>query len=158
MSYDAGELCVDFLWFVPKYFFVPEIIERRQPLSDHARRRGWVGCSILFDYIPEQGRIPIVSNRIPAARSDIQQRLSRAEKLCFRDVGARSWLMDVLSCVNRIRDDRFSLGEIYSYEAELRARHPKNSNIRAKIRQQLQLLRDRGVLEFEGRGLYVKKA
>ena len=63
MSYDAAELCVEDLWFVPKHFFVPEIIERRKPLSEHAKRKGWVGCNILFDEIPAQGRIALVSGR-----------------------------------------------------------------------------------------------
>jgi len=31
-----------------------------------------------------------------------------------------------------------------------------NNNIEAKIRQQLQILRDNGVVEFIGRGLYKK--
>ena len=65
--------------------------------------------------------------------------------------------MIVLACVNKIPDERFTLSEMYGFEAELQVRHPGNNNVRAKIRQQLQLLRDRGLLEFEGRGVYVKK-
>ena len=148
-------------WLVmsfPKHFFVPEIIERRKPLSEHAKRKGWVGCNILFDEIPAQGRIALVSGRIPAARSDVERRVELAEKLYTGNLGARGWLMDVLACVNKIRDERFTLGEMYAFEPELQVRHPGNNNVRAKIRQQLQLLRDRGLLEFEGRGVYVKKA
>ena len=81
-----------------------------------------------------------------------------AEKLYTGNLGVRGWLMDVLACVNKIRDERFTLSEMYGFEAELQVRHPGNNNVRAKIRQQLQLLRDRGLLEFEGRGVYVKKA
>ena len=158
MSYDAAELCVEDLWFIPKHFFVPEIIERRKPLSEHAKRKGWVGCNILFDEIPAQGRIALVSGRIPAARSDVERRVKLAEKLYTGNLGARGWLMDVLACVNKIPDERFTLSEMYGFEAELQVRHPGNNNVRAKIRQQLQLLRDRGLLEFEGRGVYVKKA
>ena len=32
--------------------------------------------------------------------------------------------------------------------------HAENHNIKAKLRQQLQMLRDRGVIEFLGNGLY----
>jgi type II restriction enzyme len=32
--------------------------------------------------------------------------------------------------------------------------HPLNRNIRPKIRQQLQVMRDHGVLEFLGQGRY----
>lgn len=40
------------------------------------------------------------------------------------------------------------------FEQELTALHPKNRHIRPKIRQQLQVLRDRDVLEFLGHGRY----
>ncbi|HDT15115.1 MAG TPA: hypothetical protein ENN55_02790 [Firmicutes bacterium] len=33
--------------------------------------------------------------------------------------------------------------------------HPENRNIKPKIRQQLQFLRDKGYLYFEGKGRYV---
>ena len=158
MSYDAAELCVKDLWFIPKHFFVPEIIERRKPLSEHAKRKGWIGCNILFDEIPAQGRIALVSGRIPAARLDVERRVKLAEKLYTGNLGVRGWLMDVLTCVNKIPHEPFTLSEIYGFEAELQVRHTGNNNVRAKIRQQLQLLRDRGLLEFEGRGVYVKKA
>lgn len=156
ISYNAAELCVDALWFVPKHFFVPEIVERRKPLSERAKRKGWVGCNILFGEIPAQGRIALVSGRTPVARSDVERRVKIAERLYTGDLGARGWLMDVLACVNTIRNERFTLGEMYAFEPELQTRHPGNNNVRAKIRQQLQLLRDRGLLEFKGRGVYVK--
>ena len=35
-------------------------------------------------------------------------------------------------------------------------KHPNNNNIRAKIRQQLQQLRDRGIISFLGNGRYQK--
>lgn len=36
--------------------------------------------------------------------------------------------------------------------------YPGNNNVRPKIRQQLQVLRDRGWLEFNGRGVYRRTA
>ncbi len=42
---------------IPKHFFVPEIIEKRKPLSLNARRAGWVGCNILLNSIPDSGKI-----------------------------------------------------------------------------------------------------
>jgi type II restriction enzyme len=35
-------------------------------------------------------------------------------------------------------------------------KYPNNNNIQAKIRQQLQILRDKGYLKFTGRGKYEK--
>lgn len=66
--------------FVPKYFFVPELVEKRKPLADNARRAGWVGCNILFDKIPIQGRIPIIENRIPRAKIDVLNSVKQAQK------------------------------------------------------------------------------
>ena len=39
----------------------------------------------------------------------------------------------------------------------LQAKHPENHNVKAKIRQQLQFLQDRGVVRFLGRGRYRMK-
>ena len=33
---------------IPKHFFVPDIIEKRRPLAENARRAGWVGCNIII--------------------------------------------------------------------------------------------------------------
>ena len=64
--------------------------------------------------------------------------------------------MDILNCVNRIPLHMFSLEDMYSFEQELQNKHPENHNIRPKIRQQLQLLRDKGFIEFLGKGKYIK--
>ena len=45
---------------------------------------------------------------------------------------------------------------MYQFETYLYDRHQGNNNVRPKIRQQLQLLRDRGVIEFLGMGKYRK--
>jgi type II restriction enzyme len=43
---------------------------------------------------------------------------------------------------------------MYVFEQQLYAKHPNNHNIKAKIRQQLQLLRDMSYLKFISRGKY----
>ena len=49
----------------------------------------------------------------------------------------------------------FTLVEVYAQEARLAALYPGNNTIRPKIRQQLQVLRDRGWLAFgDRRGTY----
>ena len=49
----------------------------------------------------------------------------------------------------------FSLQDFYkAFEGRLAAIHPENRNVQPKIRQQLQVLRDHGVLQFLGRGRY----
>jgi type II restriction enzyme len=53
-----------------------------------------------------------------------------------------------------IGGDVFTLDDVYAFEARLAAIYPGNNNIRPKIRQQLQVLRDQGYLAFVGRGRY----
>lgn len=64
------------------------------------------------------------------------------------------WINEIQTCVENLGKSEFTLQDIYQYESELKIRHPQNNNIQAKIRQQLQILRDRGWLEFNGRGTY----
>lgn len=62
----------------------------------------------------------------------------------------------MLNCVNLIEREYFNLSDIYMYEPFLKKLHPDNNNIRAKIRQQLQILRDKGFIVFLGGGKYRK--
>ncbi len=52
--------------------------------------------------------------------------------------------------------DVFSLSEIYAIAEPLRVAFPNNRHVDAKIRQSLQILRDRGEIAFEGAGHYRK--
>lgn len=58
------------LWAVPKYFFTPDIIEKRKPLSEHAQRAGWVGCNIVWSDIPKAGKIALVRDGRPVDVDD----------------------------------------------------------------------------------------
>lgn len=140
---------------IPKFFFVPGIIERRKPLSDTARRRGWVGCNILMKGIPELGKIFYVQDGNASSKGEVLKRWGKTEFVRHaRGIDSRGWLLDVLLCVERLDKLDFSLEEVYGFESQLKEKHPQNENIRAKIRQQLQLLRDKGVIVFTGRGTY----
>ncbi len=156
MSYSREKMKINSLYFVPNFFFVPTIVEKRKPLTKAARRSGWVGCSILFDQIPVQGRIPIIQNSIIMNKDTVIRQAEKLQGIKTDDISARSWLMDILSCVNRIESNEFTLKMVYDFEQELAFKHPDNNNIRAKIRQQLQELRDRGVITFLGNGKYIK--
>jgi type II restriction enzyme len=48
--------------------------------------------------------------------------------------------------------DSFTTAEVYAFERELEKLHPDNRNVRPKIRQQLQILRDTGLLIHIDRG------
>ena len=156
LNYDEGDYCVNNFWFIPKHFFTPEIVEKRPPLSKTARRAGWVGCNILIGEIPQQGRISLIVDRTPIAKEIVLKIVGRASLLQTKDLDSRGWMFDVLNCINKFPDDRFSLSEMYAFEKDLQFRHPENNNIQAKIRQQLQKLRDKGFIQFLGRGQYRK--
>lgn len=156
MSYSKNEMKVKDLILVPKHFFVPDIIEKRNPLSPTARRAGWIGCNILVDKIPNQGIINIISNGNIADIKDVVKMVNKSNQLAINIINGRGWLMDILHCINIIPTKEFTLNEIYKFEKELHIKYPKNNNIKPKIRQQLQFLRDRGVIEFLGDGRYMK--
>lgn len=156
MSYSIEQMCVRDLVMIPKHFFVPDIIEKRKPLPPTARRAGWTGCNILISQIPLQGRIEIIKGGEEQNHDEIMERINLSQGLSTDNIHARGWIMDVLKCVNAINDDEFTLDEMYSFEHALFEKHPENNNIRPKIRQQLQLLRDKGIIEFMGRGRYRK--
>lgn len=156
MSYSKTVLeVIDFI-LIPKHFFVPDIVEKRKPLAPTARRAGWTGCNILIDKIPLQGRIAIVSNGKVQDMNDVVYKVNKSNQLETNDISTRGWLMDILNCVNKVSSKTFTLSEIYEFEDILKLKHPRNNNIRPKIRQQLQFLRDKGFIEFLGNGRYVK--
>jgi type II restriction enzyme len=68
---------------------------------------------------------------------------------------SRGWLIDILNCIERL-DATFTLKNMYEFVKELSIKHPNNNNIEAKIRQQLQFLRDKGFIDFTARGNYKK--
>jgi len=67
-----------------------------------------------------------------------------------------AWQEDVFNCLMDIKKQEFSLNEVYKYKNELSKLHPRNSFIEDKIRQQLQQLRDLGLIQFVKRGNYKK--
>ena len=142
------------LLLIPKVFFSESVIEKRAPLSAQARRAGWVGCNILLGRIPEDGKIAMVSNCFPVAEEHVRREFSRVRRLAELPPHMRGWTIDVLNAIRKLGKSQFSLHEIYEYEAELKAVHPRNQNIRPKIRQQIQVLRDLGLIEFAAPGHY----
>ena len=144
------------LVLVPRFFFVPEIIEKRKPLKPDARRAGWTGCNILFGCIPSQGRISIIQDRNIADKSDVLSAYRRLAQLERESLESRGWLLDVLNCVNEIKTTEFTLKDVYQFVDILSQKHPYNNNVEPKIRQQLQLLRDKGFIEFLSPGHYRK--
>lgn len=158
MNYDLKLLSVTNFLVVPKHFFVRKIIEERKPLAPTARRAGWVGSNILLSQIPQSGKIYIVRNGQIAAKDSVLTQWSRT--LFLRDQGqeARGWLVDVMKCIEDLEKNEFQIEDIYAFEDRLSRLYPGNRNVKPKIRQQLQFLRDRGYLDFVSRGYYRLRA
>ncbi len=154
MNYDRKRLSVTGLFVIPKHFFVREIIEERKPLPPTARRAGWVGCNILLGQVPSSGKIFFVQNGQPLPKESVLQKWQRT--LFLRDQGAeaRGWLIEVMRCLESIGRTQFSLDDVYAFERPLSRLYPSNRHVKQKIRQQLQVLRDRGYLDFVSRGNY----
>lgn len=155
LNYDPSSLEVMNFLVIPKHFFVPEIIEKREPLASTAQRAGWVGCNILLSYIPQTGKIFFVRDRRIEPKAKI---LKKWQKTLFlreeRKISAKGWLLDVMRCIDKIGRHEFTLSDIYVFESELSELHPENKHIKDKIRQQLQVLRDENYIEFVERGKY----
>lgn len=152
----SDDLQVLNLTLIPKFFFVPSIIEKRKPLSENARRAGWTGCNILYSKIPEQGKITVIRDQVPVSMESVVEKYAQVKRLQTGNMESRSWLMDILVYVNSIPAAEFTLQDMYKFADELHLKHTNNHNIEAKIRQQLQILRDKGFIEFLGKGRYRK--
>jgi type II restriction enzyme len=154
LQYDRGRKRVENLRIVPNFFFVPQAIERRRPLGPDARRAGWVGSNILLDRIPASGQIGVIHSGNIRDKSVVMREWDRLRFVERRVGDARGWLLEVMNCVERIGLLDFTLADVYAFETELASIFPRNNNVRPKIRQQLQVLRDGGFLEFLGQGHY----
>ncbi len=147
---------VNNLFVVPKHFFIQEIIEERPPLGPTARRAGWVGCNIMLSRVPDAGKIFIVRDAIIQDRQAVLNQWRKTAFLRDESGTARSWLLNVLKCVEDVGKVEFTLAEIYEFESRLSGLYPMNRHVRQKIRQQLQVLRDQGFIQFLGSGHYRK--
>jgi type II restriction enzyme len=142
------------LLLVPRMFFTESVIEKRKPLGPNARRAGWIGCNILLGNIPPDGKIPMISSGVPVLKARVREEFSRVKQLAQLPPSLRGWTLDVLRAVRELGKPEFTLQEMYEFEPQLKALHPNNRNVRPKIRQQLQVLRDLGLLRFGERASY----
>jgi len=157
MHYDPEDWQIINLIAVPGYFLHRGLIEQRNPLSQNARRSGYIGCNILYRQIPSEGKLTIIKDGSILSKDMVIRKWRNFEFVKSKSVEEKGWLFDILECVNKIDKEIFALNEIYNFEDILAFKHPENHNIRPKIRQQLQILRDKGLLDFVGRGVYRKK-
>jgi len=141
---------------IPRHYFTLNIIEKRKPLSKNARRADWVGCNVLFGNLPKSSFIHIVKNGIITSPSIVIKEWQKTSFLLQRKIENRGWLIELINIVDRISSKVFTIQEVYKFEESLKQKYPSNKFVREKIRQQLQVLRDKGLIKFLGKGSYQK--
>ena len=142
------------LILIPHFAFSVSAIEARKPLGAGARRAGWQGCNIVLNNIPTDAKIRLVSGGVPAPPRQVRESFRRLRPLKEISPAERGWTLDVLRVVHALGKQQFANGDVYAFESYLESLHPDNRHVRDKIRQQLQVLRDRGFLVQVERGVW----
>jgi type II restriction enzyme len=158
----------------------PSAIIKRRPLAPTARRAGWIGCNFALNRIPAEARIPIVITRSSGRESahsspgenqesqsrltsaatiivspeEVREKFKRVKPLKEISVAQRGWTLDVLNAIRRLGKTEFTTAEAFAFARELEKLHPNNRHVKNKIRQQLQVLRDLGLLRHIERGIW----
>ncbi len=145
---------IDRLIAVHPVFLTDAVIEPRTPLSPNAKRAGWQGCSLRMDRIPPDGRLVIVSGGKIADPDQVRALYRASQPLKSISPDARGWTNMVLRMVRDINKPIFNLTDAYTRRELLEEAFPNSNRIDAKIRQQLQVLRDLGYIRFLSRGTY----
>lgn len=151
----SQEYTVNNFLIIPKQFFKPDMIIKRKPLSATAKRAGWVGCNIDLRKVPESGKVFLVKDQQVIPRDNVTEQFQKTLFLRQQSTASRGWTLDVWQCIDRL-EDSFSLNQVYAFADLLKLKYPENNHVKDKIRQQLQVLRNRGIIEFLGRGHYRK--
>ncbi len=154
LHYDLQTWTVRNLLLVPHFAFPVSAIVKRKPLSSTARRAGWVGCFIFLPNIPHEARIDIIKDGTASRPEDVRDKFRRISSVKNLPRPSRGWTLDVLTAVRSLGKTEFTTRDAYSIENALSALHPNNNNIRPKIRQQLQVLRNAKLLHHVGKGLW----
>lgn len=156
LNYNSSDWHVKNLIIIPRFFMNTSMIEKRKPLSENAKRAGWIGCNFLLDNLSSNGKINVIKDEKVVDKKKVNNIWKKMFFMNTKKPEFRGWTSDILKCVEEL-DRNFKLNEIYSYEKYLKELHPENNNVQAKIRQQLQILRDNNLLKFNGKGEYQKR-
>ena len=154
LSYGMESWKVSDLILVPSFAFTISAVEKRRPLAPTARRAGWIGCDIILGRIPPDAKISLISEGKPESAASARRHYKSLAPLSKLTLKRRGWTLDVLNVVRSLGKKSFTLADVYKHSDALAALHPDNRHVDPKIRQQLQVLRDLGFLEFLSPGNY----
>ena len=153
LRYDPVKWAVSDIELVHRAFITTSSLVPRKALSPKAKRAGWQGCMISLTSVPALGRIKVVRDGVVRSKVQVLNQWKRSNRLLAAKPQARGWLADVMRCVDQLCST-FTIENVYIFVEELGSKHPQNHFIRPKIRQQLQMLRDLGLIEFVSKGVY----
>ncbi|TSA46250.1 restriction endonuclease, partial [bacterium] len=109
LSYDLNNFEVLNFLVVPKHFFITEIIEKREPLAESARRAGWIGSNILFSRIPKAGQIFYVENGKEVDKKEVLEKWQRTVFLKeIKKADAKGWILDIMNCIDALNKKEFT--------------------------------------------------
>jgi len=155
LAHYSPQWCIEGLLAIHPVFLIPEVVRKRG--KPHIRPKSgkeyWM-CDLNLVFVPQDGRIPLVNNGVVSPSSKVRQLYKESIRFGELSSNKRGWAALVLAAVRKIGKAEFRLDEVYVFEAEMHAAYPQNSHVRDKIRQQMQVLRDLGYVEFVGRGEY----
>ena len=154
LRYNNKEYEVENLMIIPKHFMTIEAIQKRNPLKPTAERHGWVGSNILLNRFPPDARLHLILDGHEIPKRTVRTSWKRFEFMKEKRYDTKGWLNDVLICVRELDKTQFTLQEMYDFVPKLEQLYPDNKHVPDKIRQQLQILRDNGIIEFKERGVY----
>ncbi len=146
-----------FFDFFPSHFFSTRfLLLRVNPFSSECPTKQ-VGLVAILTYAkyPNRGKVFLVKDQQVIPRENVTQHFQKTLFLRKQSMASRGWTLDIWQCIDRL-DDSFSLNQVYAFADELQLKHPENNHVKDKVRQQLQVLRDKGIIEFVSRGHYRK--
>ena len=89
-----------------------------------------------------------------ATPEEVREKFKRVKPLKNISITQRGWTLDVLNGVRSLGKKEFTNTDAYTLAGQLEQLHPDNRHVRDKIRQQLQVLRDAGLLIHVGSGVW----
>ncbi len=147
LHYQVPEWVVRNLLVIPRFAISPSVIIKRKPLSASAERSKWIGYVLNVSLIPASAKIPLIIEGSEVNRHDVREQYARIAKIAGLKPEQRGWTLDALRCVESLPNEVFTNDDIYAFEPDLARLYPGNRHIKDKIRQQLQVLRNRGLLK-----------
>lgn len=155
LFYNEKTMKVVDLQIIHHSYITEKNIIPRKPLSAEAKRAGWQGCMIDIEEVPKVAKVFLIRDGIINISTEVNEKWRASNHATTLSAESRGWLSDVLSVIDKLSGD-FYLNDVYKYERYFKTLHPNNNNIQAKIRQQLQIIRDMRMIEFVNRGKYHK--